>query len=118
MEELVRCPVVRPQHGPIFLKLREAQATLSQCKLNVVWEVSSVPAILDLVRGGYGYAALTDSAMRSHLTDAELVGIPIESPHVVSTLCLAQSAKKKATPLIRKTSLALRELSRLVCAPL
>ena len=73
---------------------------------------------LDLVRGGYGYAALTDSAMRSHLTDAELVGIPIESPHVVSTLCLAQSAKKKATPLIRKTSLALRELSRLVCAPL
>ena len=63
-------------------------------------------------------AALTDSAMRSHLTDAELVGIPIESPHVVSTLCLAQSAKKKATPLIRKTSLALRELSQQVCAPL
>lgn len=117
-EELSQFPLIMPQHGQIFRKLMEAQATLSQVKLNVVWEVSSVPAILDLVRGGYGYAALTDSAMRSHLTDAELVGIPIESPHVVSTLCLAQSAKKKATPLIRKTSLALRELSRLVCAPL
>ena len=117
-DELSQFPLIMPQHGQIFRKLMEAQATLSQVKLNVVWEVSSVPAILDLVRGGYGYAALTDSAMRSHLTDAELVGIPIESPHVVSTLCLAQSAKKKATPLIRKTSLALRELSRLVCAPL
>jgi LysR family nitrogen assimilation transcriptional regulator len=109
-------PLIMPQRGQIFRKLMEAQATLSQVKLNVVWEVSSVPAILDLVRGGYGYAALTDSAMRGHDMDASLVGVPIKSPHIVSTLCLVQSAKKKATPLIRRTAELLRRLSLQVCA--
>lgn len=66
-EHLAEFPLIMPQHGQIFRKLMEAQATLSQVKLNVVWEVSSVPAILDLVRGGYGYAALTDSAMHLSL---------------------------------------------------
>lgn len=116
-DELSRFPLIMPQRGQIFRKLMEAQATLSQVKLNVVWEVSSVTAILDLVRGGYGYAALTDSAMRSQTADAELVGVPIESPHVMSALCLVQSAKKKATPLIRRTSEALRALAMQVCAP-
>jgi LysR family nitrogen assimilation transcriptional regulator len=116
-DELSQFPLIMPQRGQIFRKLMEAQATLSQVKLNVVWEVSSVPAILDLVRGGYGYAALTDSAMRSHASDADLVEVPIESPHVMSALCLVQSAKKKATPLIRRTSEALRALAMQVCAP-
>jgi len=60
--DLARYPLVMPQRSQIFRKLMEAQATLSQVKLDVVWEVSSVPVILDLVRAGYGYAALTDSA--------------------------------------------------------
>jgi LysR family nitrogen assimilation transcriptional regulator len=109
-EELSDYPLVMPQRGQIFRKLMEAQATLSQVKLNVVWEVSSVPAILDLVRGGYGYAALTASALSSLEHGDELACIPIESPGIVSTLCMAQSSKKKSTPLIRRTSELLREL--------
>ena len=66
---------------------------------------------LDLVRGGYGYAALTRSALHNHDADAHLAVTPIESPHVPITLCLAQSAKRKATPLVRRTSEVLRELS-------
>ena len=115
-EELAEYPLIMPQRGQIFRKLMEAQATLSQVKLNVVWEVSSVPAILDLVRGGYGYAALTDSAMHSHTLDASLVEVPIQNPHIVSTLCLVQSAKKKTTPLIRRTAELLRRLSLQVCS--
>ena len=65
---------------------------------------------------GLGDAALTDSAMRGHDMDASLVGVPIKSPHIVSTLCLVQSAKKKATPLIRRTAELLRRLSLQVCA--
>lgn len=115
-EHLSEFPLIMPQRGQIFRKLMEAQATLSQVKLNVVWEVSSVSAILDLVRGGYGYAALTDSAMHSHMAGQALVGVPIKSPHVVSTLCLVQSAKKKATPLTLRTAALLRRLSLQVCA--
>ena len=110
-EELAGFPLIMPQHGQIFRKLMEAQATLSQVKLQVVWEVSSVPVILDLVRGGYGYAALTRSALHNHDADAHLAVTSIESPHVPITLCLAQSAKRKATPLVRRTSEVLRELS-------
>ena len=115
-EELGEYPLIMPQRGQIFRKLMEAQATLSQVKLNVVWEVSSVPAILDLVRGGYGYAALTDSAMRGHGMDTSLVGVPVKNPYIVSTLCLVQSAKKKSTPLTRRTAELLRRLSLQVCA--
>ena len=110
-EELPGFPLLMPQQGQIFRKLMEAQATLLQVKLRVVWEVSSVPVILDLVRGGYGYAALTRSALSNHGAHAGLAVTPIESPHVPITLCLAQSAKRKATPLVRRTSVVLRELS-------
>ncbi|MFT3812908.1 MAG: LysR family transcriptional regulator [Acidovorax sp.] len=109
-DELPRFPLIVPQQGQIFRKLMEAQAALSQVKLPVAWEVSSVPVILDLVRGGYGYATLTRSALGHDSAHASLAVLPIEAPHVVSTLCLAQSAKKRATPLIRKTAQVLREL--------
>lgn len=117
-ERLVDYPLVMPQRGQIFRKLMETQAALSQIKLNVVWEVSSVPAILDLVQGGYGCAALTGSASRGDIDEgarASLVAVPIEAPRIVSTLCLVQSAKKQATPLIRRTADLLQRLSLQAC---
>src|SRR5574344_1127448 len=117
--QLAAFPLIMPQRGQIFRKLMEAQAALSQVKLDVVWEVSSVPAILDLVRCGRGFAALTGSAMRGDaggfLQQPELVSVPISSPHIVSTLCLVQPAKKKSTPLVRRTAELLRTLSLQVC---
>lgn len=126
--QLAAFPLIMPQRGQIFRKLMEAQAALSQVKLDVVWEVSSVPAILDLVRSGHGFAALTGSAMRSDAAGRasldgagapwpELVGVPISAPRIVSTLCLVQSAKKKTTPLVRRTAELLRTLSLQVCLP-
>ncbi|MCZ2292912.1 MAG: LysR family transcriptional regulator [Burkholderiales bacterium] len=114
--DLARYPLVMPQRSQIFRKLMEAQAMLSQVKLNVVWEVSSVPVILDLVRAGYGYAALTDSALHSQGSDSGLIEATIHSPHIVSTLCVVQSASKRATPLEQRTMELLRQLSRHVCA--
>lgn len=113
---LVRYPLVMPQRSQIFRKLMEAQALLSQVKLDVVWEVSSVPVILDLVRAGYGYAALTDSALQGQGGDTGLAEAPIHSPHIVSTLCIVQPATKRPTPLVRRTGELLRQLSLQVCA--
>lgn len=114
--ELPRYPLVMPQRGQIFRKLMEAQATLSQIKLDVVWEVSSVPVILDLVRAGHGYAALTDSALHGQMASNGLAEAPIHSPHIVSTLCVVQPASRRATPLARRTAELLRQLSLRVCA--
>lgn len=116
-EELSAFPLIMPQYGQIFRKLMEAQARLSQVQLNVVWEVSSVPAILDLVRSGYGYAALTRSALDGHAADEHLVVAPISGPPVMINLCLAQSAKRKATPLLRCTAAVLHALTTQVCEP-
>ncbi|TDS82282.1 LysR family transcriptional regulator [Comamonas sp. JUb58] len=113
--DLSAFPLIMPQYGQIFRKLMEAQARLSQVKLNVVWEVSSVPAILDLVRGGYGYAALTQSALDGQELGAQLAVAPIEAPAVMINLCLAQSAKRKTTPLVRCTAAVLHHLTTQVC---
>lgn len=117
---LAEFPLIMPQRGQIFRKLMETQAALSQVRLDVAWEVSSVPAILDLVQGGYGYAALTDSAMRGYTTEglpSSLVAVPIMAPQIASTLCLVQSAKKKVTPLVRRTAALLHQLSIQTCTP-
>jgi len=113
--ELPDFALIMPQRGQVFRKLMESQATLLQIKLNVAWEVSSVPAVLDLVRAGCGYAALTSSALNSHVHScccdtSQLVSVPIENPHVPCTLCLVQSAKKQVTPLARKTGEVLHQL--------
>lgn len=112
LKDLPRFPLVMPQRGHIFRGLMETQATLAGVKLNVGWEVSSVPAILDLVLGGHGYAALTESAIRAHAHSEQLSVTPIVEPEIKSTLCLALSAQKRRTPLINRTALALAELSR------
>jgi len=111
-DELPQFPLIMPQHGQTLRKLIETQASLRQVKLNLAWEVSCVPAALDLVRAGYGYAALTDSALYNyiHRDDAiPLTSIPIE-PDIPCTLCLIFSARKKTTPLLRQTCQTLRQL--------
>lgn len=112
LKDLPRYPLVMPQRGHIFRRQMEAQAALAGVKLNVAWEVSSVPAILDLVLGGHGYAALTDSAIRTHAERERLSVAPIRDPQIKSMLCLALSAQKRRTALITRTAQALVQLCR------
>jgi LysR family nitrogen assimilation transcriptional regulator len=113
LKDLPSYQLVMPQREHVFRKLMESQAALAGVKLNVAWEVSSVPAILDLVRGGHGYAALTQTAIRSDSNrDPPLSVIPISDPEIKSTLCLAQSAQKRGTALLKRTAEALALLAR------
>lgn len=113
LRDLPGYPLVMPQRDHVFRKLMESQAALAGVKLNVAWEVSSVPAILDLVRSGHGYAALTQTAIRSDShRDPPLSVIPISDPEIKSTLCLAQSAQKRGTALLKRTAETLASLAR------
>ena len=80
--------------------------------LNVAWGVSSVPAILELVLGGHGDAALTDTAIRTLAKRERLSVTPMLDLEIKSTLCLAVSAQKRRTPLIQHTAQALDRLCR------
>ncbi|MGH6678063.1 MAG: LysR family transcriptional regulator, partial [Bradyrhizobium sp.] len=59
MKELSRYPLVVPERIHAMRRLLETQAILAGVKLDIAWEVSSVPSIIELVCAGYGHAVLT-----------------------------------------------------------
>lgn len=110
--DLPQYPLVMPQRGQIFRSLMEAQALLHSIKLNVAWEVSSVPATLDLLLAGFGYAVLTERAMTAgaHERAAALGICPIEQPECLCTLSLAQKHLSRPSNLLQHTRSRLMEL--------
>ncbi|HEY6514176.1 MAG TPA: LysR substrate-binding domain-containing protein [Burkholderiaceae bacterium] len=114
LRELGSFALILPERHQSIRRLLQTQATLAAVKLNVAWEVSSVPAIIDLVCAGVGFAVLTASAVKASGRAAELAVRTIIEPELVSVLFLAQSATKPPTPLQRRVS---RLLAELVDAP-
>jgi LysR family nitrogen assimilation transcriptional regulator len=110
--ELARLPLVMPQWGHSFRRLMETQAALAGVKLQIAWEVSSVPTILDLVRRGHGYAALTGSALSADARPDDLAQSTITAPEIFSTLCLASSSQKRRNALHLRTAKAIGQLCR------
>lgn len=108
--ELANYPLVLPDRAHVIRRLVETQAALAGFKLDIAWEVSSVPSIIDLVCAGYGNAVLSAGAVAASGRSAELSVRAIDDPPLRSVLCLAVSAHKRTTPLIRKASEILREL--------
>lgn len=86
-------------------------------KLHIAWEVSSIPAIIDLVCAGTGCAVLNASAVEASGRQVELTVRPIVEPELTSVLCLAQSATKPTTPLARQSAALLAELVQRRAAP-
>jgi len=114
LRELGSFALILPERHQSIRRLLQTQATLAAVKLNVAWEVSSIPAIIDLVCAGVGYAVLTASAVAASGRHAELAVRPIVEPELVSVLFLAWSATKPPTPLQRRVA---RLLTELVDAP-
>jgi LysR family nitrogen assimilation transcriptional regulator len=110
LSELAVYPLILPERHQAIRRLLQTQANLAGVKLNVAWEVSSVPAIIDLVCARVGYAVLNASAVDASGRGNELAVRPIVDPELVSVLFLAQSATKPSTPLTRRVARLLTEL--------
>ena len=110
--ELAAHPLVVPERQHVIRRQLDTQATLTGVALQVRWEVSSIAAIIDLVAAGKGRAVLTASAVVASGRGDELVVRPIEQPALHSVLCLASSAHKRATPLMRQAARVIGELVR------
>jgi LysR family nitrogen assimilation transcriptional regulator len=110
LAELKNYPLILPERAHAIRKLLETQAALAGHKLNVALEISSVQSILDLVRAGYGHAVLTPTALAASGEAKAFRLRPLTRPSLTSTLCLAVSAHKPATPLSRHVFRLLREL--------
>lgn len=110
LRELSRYPLIVPDLGNTIRRFLEAEAARAGVHLNVAWEVSSIPTIIDLVALGHGYAVLTASAVAISGRGSTLTLHPLVEPRVMSTLCLAMSAKKRKTPLVQAVSSILARL--------
>jgi LysR family nitrogen assimilation transcriptional regulator len=111
MSRLQEQALIMPERAHAIRRLLETQAAMSGLKLHVAWEVSSVPAILDLVCAGYGQAVLTASAVAASPRAGELAVRTIVEPRLVSVLCLATSATRRSSPLAREAVRMLKALS-------
>jgi LysR family nitrogen assimilation transcriptional regulator len=112
MKELSDYPLIVPERIHAMRRLLDTQAALAGIKLDIAWEVSSVPSIIDLVCAGYGYAVLTASGVAASARCGELVTRRLVDPTPVSVLCLAISAHRRPTPLTQHTMRLLTALVR------
>ncbi len=112
LADLPGYPLIVPERGHAIRKLLETRAVLAGLTLDIAWEVSSIAAIIDLVCAGYGHAVLHASAVAAS-GRADLLRVrPLVQPRLNSMLCLAVSAHKRASPLLRETTQLLTELVR------
>ncbi len=102
-------PLVLPERLHAIRRLLETQAARAGVKLDIAWEISSVPAILALVRNGHGHAVLTREALTESEDVAALLARPLAEPELAHTLFLATSATKRVTPLQRSVIVWLRQ---------
>jgi len=112
MKELSNYPLIMPERVHAMRRLLETQAMLAGVKLDVAWEVSSVPAIIDLVCAGYGHAVLTASGVAASARADELTVRRLVDPAPVSVLCAVISGTKRPTPLVSHTLKLIGELAR------
>jgi LysR family nitrogen assimilation transcriptional regulator len=117
LAELARLPLVVPEQAHAIRKRLETQAALAGHKLNIAYEVSSLPSILELVRHGHGHAVLARSAVAASDQPAAYRVQPLAEAALTSTVCMAVSAHKPATPLLRQAIRMLRELTLATIAP-
>jgi len=81
-------------------------------KIKVAHEIECIPAVIDLVRQGHGFAVLPMNAVKSTEWSAEVLVKPILLPTLKTSLSLAISAQRPKSPLMRKAVDVIRDIVR------
>ena len=81
-------------------------------KILVAHEIECIPAIIDLVRQGHGFAVLPFNAVASTPWGEEVSATPIVAPALKTSLSLATSAHRPKSPLMRKAIDVIRDIVR------
>lgn len=112
LAELAEYPLVIPSRPhALRMSVENALASVDQ-KIRVAHEIESIPAVIDLVRQGYGYAVLPLNAVRSTEWASEVMVKPVLSPTLKTSLSMATSAQRPRSPLMRKAMSVLGDIVR------
>jgi LysR family nitrogen assimilation transcriptional regulator len=108
LRDLPRFPLIIPSRPNAIRTLVETRLAEFGLKPQVALEIDAVPAILELVAEGHGYAVLSPRALERTKLAPALAARPIVQPRLASTLAIATSAQRPITP-IQQAAIALVE---------
>jgi LysR family transcriptional regulator, nitrogen assimilation regulatory protein len=112
LAELADYPLIIPSRPhSIRMSVENALAGV-EVKIQVAHEIECIPAVVDLVRQGHGYAVLPLNAVKSSPWADEVLIKPIVAPGLTSSLSIAMSAQRPKSPLMRKSIEVIREIVR------
>jgi LysR family nitrogen assimilation transcriptional regulator len=112
LAELADYPLVIPSRPHAMRMSVENALAGVERKIRVVHEIESIPAVIDLVRQGHGFAVLPLSAVKNTQWADEVVAKPILSPTLKTSLSIATSAQRTTSPLMRKAIEVIRHIVR------
>jgi LysR family nitrogen assimilation transcriptional regulator len=112
LADLADYPLIIPSR-PHAMRMSVENA-LSQVdrKIHVAHEIECVPAIIDLVRQGHGFAVLPLNALKSTPWADEVLMKPILAPMLRTSLSIATSAQRPKSSLMRKGIEVIRDIVR------
>jgi LysR family transcriptional regulator, nitrogen assimilation regulatory protein len=110
LTELADHPLIMPSRPHAMrMSVENALAAVDR-KIKVVHEIESIPAVIDLVRQGYGFAVLPMNAVKSTKWIGEVSVKPILSPVLKTSLSIATSSQRPKSPLMRKAIEVIRDI--------
>jgi LysR family transcriptional regulator, nitrogen assimilation regulatory protein len=117
LRELPRYPLIIPSWPHAIRLLVETRLASLGLRPQVAMEIDAVPAILELVAEGHGYAVLSPRALQGAAPAQRLYARTIVQPQLKSALALVTSAQRPSTPLQKAAIVLLEGLAESVLAP-
>jgi LysR family nitrogen assimilation transcriptional regulator len=112
LAEIADYPLIIPSRPhSIRMSVENALAGVDR-KIRVAHEIECIPAVIDLVRQGHGFAVLPFNALQSTPWGDEVSFKPIVAPVLKTSLSLATSAHRPKSPLQRRAIEVIRDIVR------
>jgi LysR family nitrogen assimilation transcriptional regulator len=108
---LPRYPLIIPSRPHAIRTLVETRLAAMGLRPQVAMEIDAIPAILELVADGYGFAVLSVRALSGSAMAPRLVARTIVAPQLRSSLAIVTSAQRPATPLQKATIAMIERLA-------
>ena len=112
LNELGDYPLIIPSRPHAIRMSVENALAGADVKIRVAHEIECIPAIIDLVRQGHGYAVLPMNAVKSTPWSDQVSVKPIVGPVLKTSLSIATSAQRPKSPLLRRSIDVVREVVR------
>jgi LysR family nitrogen assimilation transcriptional regulator len=117
LAELPRFPLLIPSRPNAIRMLVETRLAGLGLRPEVAMEIDAVPAILELVADGHGFAVLSPRALQGNAMAPRLHARTIVAPQLKSALAIVTSAQRPSTPLQKATIAMVERLAGPALSP-